>query len=58
MSAAVHKVLMHGYQIIEASILPIGVIGENALEARSKYYKSDRRLHARKSTRQNNMAIE
>ncbi|XP_043867155.1 uncharacterized protein LOC122757785 [Drosophila mojavensis] len=55
MSATVHKVLMHGYQIIEASILPLGVLGENASEARNKYYKSDRRLHARKSTRQKNM---
>jgi len=57
MSATVHKVLMHGYQIIEASILPLGVLGENASEARNKYYKSDRRLHARKSSRQNNMAV-
>ena len=26
--ATVHKVLIHGYQIIEASILPLGVLSE------------------------------
>jgi len=42
-SATFHKVLMHGYQIIEESLLPLRVIGKNASEARNKYYKSDRR---------------
>ncbi|XP_032587195.2 uncharacterized protein LOC116804340 [Drosophila mojavensis] len=55
MSPTVHKVLIHGYQIMDSCIVPVGVLGENASEARNKIYKNDRRSHARKSSRLNNI---
>jgi len=55
MTATVHKILVHGPQIIESSLLPVGCLGENASEARNKYYKRDRILHARKNSRVNNL---
>lgn len=55
LSATVHKVLIHGYQIMESSVLPLGFLGENASEPRNKYYKSDRRSHPRQNYRFNNM---
>lgn len=51
MSPTVHKILVHGYQIINQFIVPVGVLGENASEARNKLYKSDRKSHARKCSR-------
>jgi len=38
MSATVHKVLAHGAQIVAASSLPVGCLGENASEARNNIY--------------------
>lgn len=55
MSATVHKILVHGSQIIKNSVIPVGCFGENASEARNKLYKRDRIAHARKDTRKNNM---
>jgi len=55
MSATVHKVLAHGAQIIAASSLPLGCLAENASEARNKFYKKDRRSHARQNSRINTM---
>lgn len=55
MSATVHKILVHGFQIIAASVLPVGSLGENASEARNKFYKEDRRSHARRDTRLHNL---
>ncbi|XP_050746028.1 uncharacterized protein LOC127011840 isoform X2 [Drosophila biarmipes] len=37
--------------IITHFIVPVGVLGENASEARNKLYKSDRKSHARKCSR-------
>lgn len=48
MSATIHKILVHSSQIIEASVVPVGCLAENASEARNKYYKKDRTGHARK----------
>lgn len=35
--------------------MPIGYLRENASEARNKFYKQDRRSHARQNSRINNM---
>ena len=55
MSATVHKKLVHGAQIIAASSFPLGCLGENASEARNKFYKKDRLSHARQNSRLNNL---
>ena len=55
MTATVHKILVHGSQLIESSVLPIGSLGENASEARNKFYKRDRQFHARQNSRENNL---
>lgn len=55
MSPTVHKVLIHGYKIMDSCIVPVGCLGENASEARNKLYKSDRRSHARKCSRLENI---
>jgi len=55
MSATVHKVLAHGAQIVAATSLPLGCLGENVSEARNKIYKNDRRSHARQNSRLNTM---
>jgi len=48
MPSSLHKVLIHGAQIIENSTLPVGMLGEEASEARNKHYKSYRNEHCRK----------
>jgi len=56
MSPTVHKILVHGADIINLCIVPVGCLCENASEARNKHYKMDRRSHARKNSRLSNMA--
>jgi len=56
MSPTVHKVLVHGYIIIEKSIVPVGSLAESASEARHKLFKADRKDHARKCSRVDNMS--
>ncbi|XP_043867476.1 uncharacterized protein LOC122757883 [Drosophila mojavensis] len=56
MSPTVHKILVHGHQIMDNCIVPVGVLGENASEARNKIYKNDRKSHARKSSRLENIS--
>lgn len=51
MPSTVHKVLIHGKQIMDASILPIGMLSEEAEEARNKDYRNYRLLFSRKSAR-------
>jgi hypothetical protein len=41
--------------LIIYSVLPVGVLGEEAGESRNKYYKIHRRDHARKSNRRANL---
>jgi hypothetical protein len=55
MSASVHKVLIHGKEILLNSILPLGNFGEDAAESRNKFYKKDREMHARKDSRIHNL---
>lgn len=53
MPNTVHKILWHGGTIISASILPIGMLTEEAQEARNKDNRLYRREHSRKNTRIN-----
>ena len=39
MPATIHKMLIHAKQILENSVLPAGYFGEEASEARNKFYK-------------------
>lgn len=52
MSPTVHKVLMHGEQIINHHILPIGDLSEEAQEKRNKDYRYYREHNTRKTSRQ------
>ena len=53
--ATIHKVLIPAKQILENSSLPAGYFGEEASEARNKFFKRDREFHARKNSRVNNL---
>lgn len=53
MPSSVHKVLVHGCEIIEHFELPIGQLSEDALEARHKEVRKYRLEHTRKSSRVN-----
>lgn len=55
MSASLHRVLVHGADIIKALPLPPGVMSEEGAEARNKFYKRDRLKHARKISREANL---
>lgn len=47
----VHKVLIHGSQIVEKNELSVGLLSEEAQEARNKDYRYFREHHTRKDTR-------
>lgn len=51
MPATLHKILIHGSSIIENSILPLGMLAEEAAEARNKNYKNYREFHSRRHSR-------
>ncbi|XP_011872388.1 PREDICTED: uncharacterized protein LOC105564550 [Vollenhovia emeryi] len=51
MPPTVHKILMHSGQIIRNSAFPLGMLGEEASEARNKNYKNFREFHSRKHSR-------
>lgn len=51
MPSSVHKILVHGAEIIERAILPIGQLSEEAQEARNKDYKRFREYNTRKCNR-------
>ncbi|XP_076656381.1 uncharacterized protein LOC143361026 [Halictus rubicundus] len=55
MTPTVHKILIHGKQILEQCILPPGYLGEDAAESKNKYYKYDMAHHARQNSRKNNL---
>jgi len=55
MPPSVHKILIHGRQIVENSVLPVGYFGEEGSEGRNKFYKQDRQFHARKTSRKHNL---
>lgn len=51
MSPTIHKILMHGAQIISDAILPIGQLSEEAAEARNKNFRQYRLNYSRKFSR-------
>ncbi len=51
MPVTIHKLLVHGKDIIEASTLPLGMLSEQAGESQNKMYKRYRQHHSRKDTR-------
>ena len=51
MPASVHKILIHGGRVIESAILPIGMLSEEAQEARHKHLRKYREGHSRKISR-------
>lgn len=53
--ASIHKILIHGAQVIDAAILPIGQLSEEAQEARNKDLKYYREKHTRKMSREATM---
>jgi len=55
MPTTVHKVLIHGPEIIASALLPIGQLSEEAQEARNKDIKRFREDFSRKCSRENTM---
>ena len=51
MSVTLHKILVHGAEIVHNSVLPLGMMSEEAAESRNKIYRNDREFHARKMSR-------
>lgn len=51
MPSSVHKVLLHGSDIIKSACLPIGQLSEEASESRNKDFKRFRQLYSRKCSR-------
>lgn len=52
MPATVHKVLIHGEEIIKKVLVPIGQLSEEAQEARNKDFRKFRQYKSRKLSRQ------
>lgn len=55
MPQSLHKILIHGGQLINKAVLPIGLMSEEAQEARHKDSKHFREFHTRKLSRQQTM---
>lgn len=55
MPTAIHKILIHGHQIIEWAPLPIGQLSEDAQESRNKDFKNFREGFSRKCSREKSM---
>lgn len=55
MPTSVHKILIHGPQIIASALLPIGQLSEDVQEASNKYIKRFCEDFSRKSSRVKNM---
>jgi hypothetical protein len=51
MTVTLHKILIHGADIIQSCKIPIGMLSEQAAESRNKYWRRDREQHARKMSR-------
>lgn len=51
MPASVHKVLLHGGEVVRHFLIPIGQLSEDAQEARNKDFRSYREHHTRKTSR-------
>jgi hypothetical protein len=55
MTVTLHKLLMHGGQIISHSIVPLGMLSEEVTENANKNYKFNRMHHARLDSREHNI---
>lgn len=55
MPSSVHKILIHGADIIQNAVLPIGMMSEEALESRNKDFRYVREHHTRKMSRKQTM---
>ncbi|XP_055839998.1 uncharacterized protein LOC129907699 [Episyrphus balteatus] len=55
MTPTVHKILIHGPEIINNALLPIGMLSEEAQEARNKDFKTYREYFSRKTSRKDNI---
>lgn len=53
MPPSVHKVLLHGADLMDCFDLPIGTFSEEAQEARNKDFRNVREFNSRKSSRAN-----
>lgn len=51
MPSSVHKILIHGWRIVECAVLPIGLLTEEAQEALNKLFKRTREYNTRKCSR-------
>lgn len=51
MPTTVHKILIHGSQVIENVVIPIGQLTEEAQEAKNKEMRRYREHHSRKCSR-------
>ena len=51
MPVTVHKVLIHGKVIMDSAVLPLGMLSEEAEEARNKDYRKYRLMYSRKCSR-------
>ena len=56
MPASLHKVLIHGADVTKSLLLPVGMMSEEAQEARNKDVRAYRLHHARKDSREHTMA--
>ncbi|KAK4876058.1 hypothetical protein RN001_012480 [Aquatica leii] len=52
MTPTLNKILFHGSFIIEKALLPIGMMSEEAAEARNKHFRLYRQNYARKFSRE------
>lgn len=52
MPPTVHKVLVHGADIVKHALVPIGQLSEEAQEARNKEFKKYRQDYSRKMSRE------
>jgi hypothetical protein len=55
MPVTLHKLLLHGKEVVKDSTLPIGMVSEQAGESRNKLYRQFREFHARKTSRKDNL---
>lgn len=55
MTPTLHKLLIHSAEIVNHALLPIGMLSEEAQEARNKDFKSYRENFARKTSRTDNL---
>ncbi|KAK4873711.1 hypothetical protein RN001_013071 [Aquatica leii] len=55
MPTTIHKLLVHGPEIIASALLPIGQLSEEAQESSNKLIKKFRRDNSRKNSRTNCM---